>query len=163
MTYEIEIRHLYVSGGHRFVGRHGKIPSEFGMTEKEEIECVRGKGIVGDRFFDYKEDFKGQMTFFSEEVYHDLKKRFNVADKEPSVFRRNVVVAGIDLNGLIGRRFNVGDVELKGTEEATPCYWMNEAFCGGAEEALRGRGGLRVRILSDGELVKGRQSLVVQD
>jgi MOSC domain-containing protein YiiM len=163
MTYEIEIRHLFISGGHRFVGRHGKIPQEFEMAEKEKIECVGGKGIVGDRFFDYKEDYKGQLTLFSEEVYLDLIERFNVKDRGPSVFRRNVVLAGVELNSLIGQEFRLGDVDMKGTEEATPCYWMNQAFCVGANEALRGRGGLRVRILSDGELSQGGHTLVVRD
>ena len=135
---------------------------EIEMAEKKKVECVAGKGIVGDRFFDFKEDFKGQLTFFSEEVYLDLKERFNVDDRGPSVFRRNVVLTGINLNSLIDREFSLGDVDMKGTEEATPCYWMNQAYCEGAEEALRGRGGLRVRILSDGELSQGSQSLVVR-
>lgn len=163
MTYKIEIRHLFVSGGHRFKGRHGKTPQDFEMSEREKIECIAGKGIVGDRFFDFKEDYKGQLTFFSEEVYLDLKDRFCVNDKGPSVFRRNVVLAGMDLNSLIGRKFSVGDVEMTGTEEASPCYWMNQAFCEGAEKALRGRGGLRVKFLSDGELSRGCHTLVVRD
>lgn len=163
MTYEIEIQHLFVSGGHRYKGRHGKVPQEFEMAERESIECVAGKGIVGDRFFDHKEDFKGQLTLFSKEVYLDLVEHFSVNDKGPSVFRRNVVLAGIDLNSLIGREFSLGEVDMKGAEEASPCYWMNQAFCEGAEAALRGRGGLRVRILSDGELSRGCHTLVVSD
>jgi MOSC domain-containing protein YiiM len=37
-------------------------------------------------------------------------------------------------------------------EECRPCYWMNRAIAPGAEEFLKGRGGLRAKILCDGEL-----------
>ena len=43
-------------------------------------------------------------------------------------------------------------VLFEGTQEASPCSWMNYAFCEGAEAALKGRGGLRARILTDGIL-----------
>ena len=163
MNQEIEIKKLFVSGGHRFVGRHGKGPREHVMEERESIECVAGKGIIGDRFFDYKEDYKGQLTFFSDEVYQDMLSRFPGIDRDPSVFRRNVLIAGVELNDLIGRRFSIGDVEMLAVEEASPCYWMNEAFCDGAEEALRGRGGLRVRLLTDGVLSVGFGTLALEE
>jgi MOSC domain-containing protein YiiM len=46
----------------------------------------------------------------------------------------------------------VQGVRFLGTQESTPCYWMNQAFAEGAEEALKGHGGLRAKILSDGIL-----------
>ncbi len=131
------------------------------MEERDSIECVAGKGIIGDRYFDHKENYKGQLTFFSEEVFLDLREKFPEVDRDPSVFRRNVLVSGIDLNKLIGQRFSVGDLEMEGVEEASPCYWMNQAYCEGAEEALRGRGGLRVRFLTDGAMQVGSASLTV--
>ncbi len=163
MKQTIEIKKLFVSGGHRFVGQHGKEPRHFEMEERHSVECIAGKGIIGDRFFDHKKDYKGQLTFFAEEVYLDLCAQFDGVKKCPSVMRRNIVTSGVDLNRLIGCRFSLGELELLGTEEASPCYWMNQAFCEGAEEALRGRGGLRVKILTDGVLSPGPQDLVVLD
>jgi len=64
----------------------------------------------------------------------------------------NVIVRGVDLNELIDHEFEVQGVRFRGTEECRPCYWMNEAFGPGAEEALRTRGGLRAQILTDGVL-----------
>jgi MOSC domain-containing protein YiiM len=75
-----------------------------------------------------------------------------VRDKLPSVFRRNVMTRGMDLNSLIGHEFEVQGVRFFGVEESKPCSWMNHAFCPGAEAALKDRGGLRARILSDGTL-----------
>ncbi|MCS1410647.1 MAG: hypothetical protein M2R45_03842 [Verrucomicrobia subdivision 3 bacterium] len=163
MDCEIEIRCLFVAAGHQFVGRHGKEPLTYVMEARETIECVAGKGIMGDRFFDYKPNYKGQLTFFSEEVYLKLKRQLSVEMKSSAVFRRNVLVSGIDLNPLIGKRFGLGEVEFEGVEEASPCYWMDRAFGEGAAAALRGQGGLRVRILSDGKLSRGVQRLCVFD
>ena len=122
------------------------------MIEVAEAECVEGRGIRGDRFFDFKDNYKGQVTFFSMSVYRDLCDQFGVFDKDPSAFRRNVIVDDVDLNSLIGETFEVQGIQFEGTQEAAPCYWMEQAFCPGAEEALKGNGGLRARILSYGTL-----------
>ena len=149
----MRVRHIYISDAHNFFGHHGKPPGETPMLEVAEAACVTGKGIVGDRFFDYKPDYKGQVTFFSWEVYEDIKRQFGLAEEvEPRVFRRNIIVEGVDLNELIGKHFTVQGVEFLGTSDAAPCYWMNGAVAEGAEEALENRGGLRAKILSDGTL-----------
>ena len=122
------------------------------MESVDEVECVAGSGIQGDRYFNFKEDYKGQITFFSLETWEEMCIRFGVFDKGPEVFRRNVVVSGVDLNSLIGQEFEVQGIRFFGTQEAAPCYWMNQAFAEGAEAALKGRGGLRARILSSGSL-----------
>jgi len=150
----MELAHLYISPGHNYFGHHGKPAGRAPVTEVDQIECVAGKGIVGDRFFGYKDDYKGQATFFSFEVYEALCQKFGTNDKSPAAFRRNIVVRGADLNALIGQEFEFGSVHFLGTEEAKPCYWMEQAFCEGAEKALEGNGGLRVKILSDGTIRK---------
>ncbi len=61
-----------------------------------------GHGIEGDRFFDFKDNYKGQITFFAQEVYERLCAQLGVRDKTPAAFRRNVVCAGVDLNTLTG-------------------------------------------------------------
>ncbi len=149
------LEHLYISPAHNFIGHHGQEPGDAPMAEADSIECVAGRGIRGDRFFDFKEDFKGQITFFSMEVYEDMCARFGVGNLPPSTFRRNVLVRDVDLNSFIGREFEIQGVRFLGTQEAAPCHWMNRVFAEGAEEALRGNGGLRAKILSDGVLRRG--------
>lgn len=148
----MEIVHLYISPGHNFRGHHGGSPGAHPVLEVDQIRCVAGRGIEGDRYFDHEPDFKGQITFFAEEVYRELCQRFGVHDKPPSVFRRNVITRGLDLQSLIGREFEIQGVRFFGSESCKPCYWMDQAFAPGAEAALQGRGGLRARILSDGIL-----------
>jgi MOSC domain-containing protein YiiM len=151
----MQLLHLYLSSEHNFYGHHGLPPGEAPMIEAESVQCVAGKGLVGDRFFGYKEDYKGQVTFFEQEVYERLCEQFQITHLPPSVFRRNLITQGIDLNTLIGKEFEVQGVRFLGTQESTPCYWMNQAFAEGAEEAMKGHGGLRAKILSDGVLRKG--------
>ena len=61
------------------------------MIEVDSIECVASQGLKGDRFFGFKEDYKGQVTFFAHEVYERLCEQFQVMGVEPSVFRRNII------------------------------------------------------------------------
>jgi MOSC domain-containing protein YiiM len=122
------------------------------MCEVREVECVSGRGLRGDRFFDHKENYKGQVTLFSQTIFEELCRAMNSPAVTPAALRRNLLVHGADLNELIGRQFELQGVRLEGSEECKPCYWMNEAIGPGAEAWLKGRGGLRCRILSDGWL-----------
>jgi MOSC domain-containing protein YiiM len=151
----MQLLHLYLSPEHNFYGHHGLPPGVAPMIESESVACVAGKGLVGDRFFGYKDDYKGQVTFFEQEVYERLCEQFQITHLAPSVFRRNLITQGIDLNSLIGVEFEVQGVRFLGTQESTPCHWMNQAFAEGAEAAMKGHGGLRAKILSDGVLRKG--------
>jgi hypothetical protein len=155
----VEVTHLFISSGHNYFGRHGKGSENHVITACEEIELVAGRGVINDRFFDYEEDYKGQLTLFDHATYERVKERFELPDLEPSAFRRNVVIKGVDLNGLIGARFQIGDIELTGSQEAKPCYWMDEACAPGVDEFLRGYGGLRCRITVGGKLSKGEKTL----
>jgi MOSC domain-containing protein YiiM len=148
----MEICHLFISTGHNFVGHHGRDPGTHAMIEISEIACVAGRGISGDRYLDFKDNYKGQISFFSLEVFDELCCALELRDCSPAAARRNVITRGVDLNELIGQEFDVQGVRFLGTEECRPCYWMDGAFGAGAQEFLKGRGGLRARILTDGKL-----------
>jgi MOSC domain-containing protein YiiM len=143
---------IYISPGHNYYGHYGQPSGEHPIVFVPEVECIAGKGLVGDRYFDHKQDYKGQITFFAWETYEDLCRRFGITDKHPGVFRRNVITRGANLNFWIGREFEIQGVLFEGTQESAPCQWMNQSFCEGAEAAMKGRGGLRARILTDGLL-----------
>jgi MOSC domain-containing protein YiiM len=122
------------------------------MIEVSAVECVAGRGIRGDRYFDFKDDYKGQITFFSLDVFEELCTALDLHHCSPAAARRNVITRRVDLNELIGTEFEVQGVSLYGTEESAPCYWMDSAFTPGAKDFLKGHGGLRAKILCDGEL-----------
>lgn len=158
---KVQLKHIYISPGHNYYGRHGKGSLDYAIEEQEEIECVAGSGIVGDRFFDYKEDYKGQVTFFDWAIYERIKAEVVKGVLEPSAFRRNILMEGIDLNELIDKRFTIGGLEFTGSCECTPCYWMDQACAPGTHEFLKGWGGLRARITQGGKLRTGTYDLTV--
>jgi MOSC domain-containing protein YiiM len=149
------IRQIFISPGHNYFGHHGKPPDEYPLLEQQRGECVAGHGIRGDRFYDYREDYAGQITLFSADIFEQLCREFGLTNKSPGALRRNVIVSGIDLNSLIGVDFEIQGVQLRGTKHCKPCYWMNHAIAIGAEKWLAGNGGLRAQILSDGFLEIG--------
>jgi len=128
------------------------------MIEVSQIECVAGRGIRGDRYFDFKDDYKGQITFFSLEVFNELCSAMEIQAWSPALARRNVITRGLDLNDLIGQEFEVQGIRFLGMEECRPCYWMDGAFAPGAQEFLKGRGGLRAKILTSGKLCSTKLS-----
>ncbi len=144
---------LFISPGHNFFGHKDQAPGTHPIIPVDRVECVAGHGIRGDRFFDFKEDYKGQITFFSMEVFDAMLRELSLVEARPEGTRRNVFLRGANLHDWVGQRFEIQGVQFEGVEECRPCFWMNGVFRHpGAEEWLRGRGGLRARILTDGEL-----------
>ena len=150
--WTVKISQIFISAGHNFFGHHDKVPDTHPMVAVNQVECVAGQGLLGDRFCGFKEHYKGQVTFFSSEVFAEVCAQLGVSGISPGVTRRNIVTRGVDLNSLIGKEFEIQGVTFAGMSECSPCHWMNTAIAPGAEAALHGRGGLRARILTDGVL-----------
>jgi molybdopterin synthase catalytic subunit len=156
--WQAELLEIWISEGNDFRGRHEQGRLDHGIRGVSEVECVAGMGLRGDRYFGYKPDFKGQVTFFDAAAVQAVRDRFSQPELSGSLFRRNLIVRGVDLAEWVGKRFRFQGVEFEASEECKPCYWMDEAVAPGAEEFLKAnfRGGLRARILSDGVLTVGR-------
>ena len=148
----MKITALYVSPGHNYFGHHGKPAGQHAIQSVAAVECLAGRGLAGDRFLDYKPDYAGQVTFFAGEVFEEMVAALSLTGASPAGLRRNVVTRGADLNSLIGQEFTLQGVRFLGTRECSPCYWMDQAFAPGTEAWLKGRGGLRAKILSSGPL-----------
>lgn len=157
---KVLIHELFTSPGHNYFGHHGQEPGTHEFMSHESVELIAGKGIPGDRFFGWKEDYKGQVTFIDRDTVDVVRQHAENADLESSAFRRNVVISGVDLNKLVGKIFRIGDALLEGTQKCAPCYWMDDA-CGkkGTEKVMFNRGGLRCRILESGVIRRGEMEL----
>jgi MOSC domain-containing protein YiiM len=151
----ISVRKLFISPGHNFFGHHDQPVGRHPAVEVSSIECVAGRGVKGDRFFDYRDNYKGQITFFSSEIFEALRRELNLPLAQPSATRRNVLLEGVELSDLIDCEFEIDGIRFLGVEECKPCYWMDSALGSGAEHWLQGRGGLRARILTSGFLQAG--------
>lgn len=151
---EVRLLDIFISAGHDYWGKRGEGRMQHGITRVEEVECVAGKGLKGDRYFGYKPDFKGQVTFFDAEVFEEVRAHFKLPKLPASVFRRNLIVQGADLTKWLGKRFVFQGIEFEGAQECKPCEWMSRVIADGAEEFLkpRFRGGLRAKIRTSGVL-----------
>lgn len=73
----------------------------------------------------------------------------------PEVLRRNLVVEGINLSALKGRRVQVGGAVVEFTTICAPCSRMEEAFGPGGYSAVRGHGGWCAQVVQPGQVRLG--------
>jgi MOSC domain-containing protein YiiM len=152
----MEIVRLYHCPEHVYSGHFGVPAGTAPMVDAPRIRLIAGRGVEGDRY-SRRDGARGQVTFFAEETWLRLRGELCVADRQPDVFRRNIIVRGADLNALIGRDFEVQGVRFRGVEHCKPCFWMEQAFAPGTLALLDKwkAGGLRASVLSDGWVAVG--------
>lgn len=128
---------------------------EVSMIAVDKVEAVAGKGLEGDRYMQASGSGKRGMTLIQAEHLPAIAALGGHDAVSPAILRRNVVVAGIPLVALKGRRFRIGEVLLEGTGGCDPCSRMEAALGPGGYNAMRGHGGLCARILEGGMLRVG--------
>jgi MOSC domain-containing protein YiiM len=130
------------------------IGSSAAIAAVESVDAVAGKGLVGDRKFFGDGAGPGQaLTLIEAEALEDV-------GLTGAQSRRQVVVRGVRLNDLVGRRFRVGGVECLGVELCEPCLHLQELTRPGIIKELIHRGGLNADILNDGRIAVGDAVLV---
>ncbi len=120
------------------------------MREVDGAEAVAGKGLRGDRYG--SGSGKRGITLIQAEHLPAIAALTGIDAIEPATLRRNLVVSGIPLIALKGRRFRIGEVLCEGTASCDPCSRMELALGAGGYNAMRGHGGLCARILEGGTL-----------
>lgn len=123
------------------------------MREVRQVQAIAGAGLVGDRYAGGSG--KRGVTLIQAEHLPVIAALAGQPSTSPALLRRNLVVAGIALIALQGRRFHVGEVVLEGTGSCDPCSWMEAALGAGGYNAMRGHGGLCARIVQGGWLRVG--------
>ena len=129
------------------------------MREVSSAEAVEGRGLRGDRYERGAGTFSNpggrgyDLTLVEAEALEELADKG--VELAPAEARRNLVVRGIALDDLIGRRFKVGEVESLGQRRCEPCSHLERITQPGVLRGLVHRGGLRADVLSDGEIRVG--------
>ena len=122
--------------------------------------AVAGHGLEGDRKFrregkpDPKDGPDRELTLIESEAIEAVSREYGVA-LEPIEARRNVVTRGLALNHLVGKRFKVGEVVVRGLRLCEPCEHLEALTRKGVRAALVHRGGLRAQILEGGAIRLG--------
>ena len=125
------------------------------ILEVKSIDVLANKGIVGDRHFNEYNDPYCQLSLIESENidYYNTKYGLDIPYTD---FRRNVITKGIDLNNLIGKKLQIGNVKVEGIDLCRPCKHLTEMLNQEniLKEFLR-RGGLRCQILSSSSISIG--------
>jgi MOSC domain-containing protein YiiM len=120
------------------------------------VTAIAGKGLPGDRHFHAGGAAAGEaLTLIEAEALEDV----GLTGAES---RRQVVVRGVRLNDLVGRRFRVGGVECLGVRLCEPCSHLQRLTRPGIIKDLVHRGGINADILVDGEITVGDPVLVTE-
>lgn len=154
------------------VGRPVRVPNEgvvemISLAEEAEapmkvvqsVGALSGRGLKGDRYAQGGGTFSdpnGQgydLTLVEAEALEELTA--SGVELAPADARRNIVVRGISLDGLIGKSFRIGDVECFGQRRCEPCAHLERLTQPGVLRGLVHRGGLRADIISGGEIQVG--------
>ena len=122
--------------------------------------AVAGRGLEGDRYFLGVGAFSRwpgegrQVTLIEAEAVNAVRAETGI-DLSDGRHRRNLATRGVRLADLLGRRFHVGTVLLRGQRLCAPCKYLDRLVGAEVYEAMKGRGGLRAEIIQGGVIRPG--------
>ena len=126
------------------------------MSAEQSVEAVTERGLTGDRYAEAKNrrspDY--QVTFIELENIEAFIQATGLP-LTPDMPRRNIITRGIRLNGLCGKHFEAGRARFEGLELCEPCSLFASRTHREVLQFFVGKGGLRARIVSGGEIRVG--------
>ena len=131
------------------------------IEPRDEVAVATGTGIDGDYHSKKKPGGKRQVTLIQAEHFAVIAANTSKDSVSPELFRRNIVVRGIELKSLIGHRFRIGEALLEGTGPCTPCSRMDENLGTGGRLAMKGLGGLTAMVIEPGRIRIGDAVMIV--
>lgn len=123
------------------------------MVAVNEALAVAGCGLQGDRYA--STSGKRGITLIQAEHLPVIAALSGHPQLAAALLRRNVVVSGLPVIALKGRKFRIGEALLEGTDDCHPCSRMEAALGPGGYNAMRGHGGLCARIVEGGPFQLG--------
>lgn len=125
------------------------------IEPRDEVTVAIGTGVDGDYHSKKKPGGERQVTLIQAEHFAVIAANTGRDSVIPELLRRNIVVSGIELAPLIGRRFRIGEALLEGTGPCTPCSRMDENLGAGGRLAMSGLGGLTTIVIEAGRIRVG--------
>ena len=125
------------------------------IVNVNNVEAIKGKGLLGEKHFKENNDKRCQITLIEIENIDQYNKttRTNISALD---FLRNIVTQGIKLNALVGKKFFIGEVEVKGHDLCRPCKNLQDSLQQkNTIKELLDTGGLRCEILTTGRIHVG--------
>ena len=117
---------------------------------KDVVKAVAATGLEGDRH--RTKNGARQATLIQQEHLEAIASFMHIPSVDPALTRRNIVVRGINLLSLKGKRFRIGEALFEYSGECHPCSRMEENLGVGGYNAMRGHGGITARIIESGTI-----------
>ena len=126
------------------------------MNRVGRVRAIKDAGLEGDRycFEDRDGEEHRQVTLVAEADLREAEDACGVSLSNGE-HRRNLVITGIDLEELEGKRFQLGEAVLEYTGQRPPCGYLEALTEPGMAKALAGKGGICVRVLTSGWIDEG--------
>lgn len=121
------------------------------LRSLSEVKVTNVGGLEGDHFSS-KKSRKRQVTLIQWEHLNAVASILGKDEISPSLTRRNLVVKGINLFSLRNKRFRIGEVIFEATGYCHPCSRMEENLGPGGYNAMRGHGGITVKVIQSGTI-----------
>lgn len=124
--------------------------------------AIEGKGLDGDRYANLEGSFsrfdgkRRHLSIIAKETIEKVRDEHNLT-LPPGHHRRNVVVEGIELNSLLGKTLQLGDIRVRVDSPCAPCAYLEKKTQPGVLSAFKAAGGAGVRaeILESGTISVG--------
>jgi MOSC domain-containing protein YiiM len=135
------------------------------MARKSAVEAVAGRGLAGDRYLLNKgywsESDECEVTMIAQEHLEDIMSETGL-DLANGRHRRNLVTRNIDLDALIGRRFQIGSAGFAFARRRPPCLYLQRITEPGVARSLVGRGGIGVHCFKSGTIRENDQIAILE-
>ncbi|MCH2137205.1 MAG: MOSC domain-containing protein [Phycisphaerales bacterium] len=133
------------------------------MVGHDSIEAIADLGLTGDRYAAGHGTYSKlglhpdrQLTLIEQEQLDWLHDTHGIS-MSGAHSRRNLLVRGIALNDLVGKRIRIGDIEVEGIRLCQPCKPLSEVLGFDFVHLMLNRSGLNCRIVSGGTIQVGDQ------
>ena len=120
--------------------------------ELDEAIVDEKTGLEGDH---RSKPGKRQITFIQQEHIDSVASFMGKPSVDPKLLRRNIVIKGVNLLALKGKSVRIGTAEFEYTGECHPCSRMEENLGHGGYNAMRGNGGITLKVTKSGSFRKG--------
>ncbi|MBD9603547.1 MULTISPECIES: MOSC domain-containing protein [unclassified Pseudomonas] len=138
------------TGRVRWIGVRPQSRSQ--MIELDAVEARLEAGLTGDHTRPGVRNAR-QVTLIQWEHLAVINSLMGRPVDQPVLaqdLRRNIVVSGINLFSLKGRRFRIGQAIFETTGWCQPCARLENNLGPGTFQAVRGHGGITARVLQSG-------------
>ena len=125
-------------------------------------EILLGHGLCGDKA-GQKQRSNRQITIIQHEYLPVIASLLQKENVNASQLRRNLVISGLNLSILRGKKIQIGGAILEITGNCAPCNKMEHALGSGGFNAMRNHGGVCAKAETGGLIRVGDEVMVLSD